>query len=105
MSSVAVRSEVEKVIDNIVKSPEDTRLYRGLLLKNGMNILLISDVTTDKSAAALDVHIGRNTVRFRFSNHDYNNWQHQHRHNVYGAHTCESLPGDKPLRQANWLEP
>jgi len=53
-----VSSNVDKVIDSIVKSPEDARLYRGLELKNGMKVLLISDQTTDKSAASLDVHIG-----------------------------------------------
>jgi len=58
MSTVSVSSEVDKVIDNIIKSPEDARLYCGLELKNGMKVLLISDQTTDKSAASLDVHIG-----------------------------------------------
>jgi len=53
-----VSSKVEKVIDSIVKSPEDARLYCGLELNNGMKVLLISDQTTDKSAASLDVHIG-----------------------------------------------
>lgn len=45
--------------DNIVASPEDKRQYRGLLLKNGMKVLLISDPTTDKSAAAMDVNVGK----------------------------------------------
>jgi len=61
MSAVSVSSKVDKVVDKIVKSPEDARLYRGLELKNGMKILLISDPTTDKSAASLDVHIGIQT--------------------------------------------
>ena len=43
----------------IIKSPEDKREYRGLLLKNGMKVLLISDPTTDKSSAAMDVNIGK----------------------------------------------
>jgi len=59
MSKVSVTSKVDKVIDNVIKSLEDARLYRGLELQNGMKILLISDPTTDKSAAALDVHIGK----------------------------------------------
>jgi len=58
MSSLAVGSKVNRVTDSIIKSPEDARLYRGLELKNGMKVLLISDAMTDKSAAALDVHIG-----------------------------------------------
>lgn len=42
----------------ITKSPNDKRLYRGLLLSNKMKVLLISDSTTDKSAAAMGVNIG-----------------------------------------------
>ncbi|XP_076308150.1 insulin-degrading enzyme-like isoform X2 [Tachypleus tridentatus] len=49
---------ISHVVDNIIKSEEDRRSYRGLELTNGMKILLISDPTTEKSAAALDVHIG-----------------------------------------------
>ena len=64
MSAMSVSSNVHKVIDNIIKSPEDARLYRGLELKNGMKVLLISDATTDKSAASLDVHIGRSKLHF-----------------------------------------
>lgn len=45
--------------ENIVRSCEDKRLYRYLTLKNSMKVLLISDQTTDKSAASLDVHIGQ----------------------------------------------
>ncbi|XP_041476883.1 insulin-degrading enzyme-like isoform X1 [Lytechinus variegatus] len=49
---------VAKEYENIIKSAEDKRLYRGLQLNNGMKIVLISDPTTEKSAAALDVHVG-----------------------------------------------
>ncbi|XP_053988603.1 insulin-degrading enzyme [Hylaeus volcanicus] len=49
---------VEKRYNNIIKSPNDKREYRGLVLTNKMKILLISDPTTDKSAAALNVNIG-----------------------------------------------
>ncbi|XP_076308148.1 insulin-degrading enzyme-like [Tachypleus tridentatus] len=49
---------ISHVVDNTIKSEEDRRSYRGLELTNGMKILLISDPTTEKSAAALDVHIG-----------------------------------------------
>ncbi|KAF7268841.1 hypothetical protein GWI33_018185 [Rhynchophorus ferrugineus] len=45
-------------VDNITKSEEDKRLYRGLELINGMKILLVSDPLTDKSAAAMDVNVG-----------------------------------------------
>ncbi|XP_045456766.1 insulin-degrading enzyme [Melitaea cinxia] len=49
---------VIKKYDDIIKSPEDKREYRGLHLANRLKVLLISDSTTDKSAAALDVNIG-----------------------------------------------
>lgn len=50
---------VKKRVDNIVKSVEDKRLYRGVQFDNDLKVLLISDPTTDKSAAALDVNIGK----------------------------------------------
>lgn len=50
---------VKRVVCDIIKSPEDKRVYRGLEFTNGLKAVLISDPTTDKSSAALDVHIGR----------------------------------------------
>uniref|UniRef100_A0A646QDK3 Insulin-degrading enzyme n=1 Tax=Hemiscolopendra marginata TaxID=943146 RepID=A0A646QDK3_9MYRI len=50
--------QIRNVFNDIVKSEEDKRLYRGLELSNGLKVLLISDPKTDKSSAALDVHIG-----------------------------------------------
>lgn len=44
--------------NDIVKSSQDQREYRGLELTNGLKVLLVSDSTTDKSAAALDVNAG-----------------------------------------------
>ncbi|XP_076624911.1 insulin degrading metalloproteinase isoform X1 [Colletes latitarsis] len=49
---------VEKRYDNITKSPNDKEEYRGLLLANKMKVLIISNPTTDESAASLDVNIG-----------------------------------------------
>ncbi|XP_068625858.1 insulin-degrading enzyme [Battus philenor] len=49
---------VLKRYDDIVKSREDKREYRGLELKNHLKVLLVSDPTTDKSAAAMDVNVG-----------------------------------------------
>lgn len=46
-------------VDKIIKSEEDKRSYRALELANRMKVLLISDPTTDKSGAALDVDIGK----------------------------------------------
>uniref|UniRef100_A0A8C7EHR5 Insulin-degrading enzyme n=1 Tax=Nothoprocta perdicaria TaxID=30464 RepID=A0A8C7EHR5_NOTPE len=54
MNSLAIK----RITNEIIKSPEDKREYRGLELANGIKALLISDPTTDKSSAALDVHIG-----------------------------------------------
>lgn len=45
-------------VDNISKSQQDNRNYRGLKLSNGLKALLVSDPTTDKSAAALTVDVG-----------------------------------------------
>ncbi len=44
--------------DRIQSSPNDTRDYRPLVLENQLKVLLISDPTTEKAAAALDVHVG-----------------------------------------------
>uniref|UniRef100_A0A8C1J4J2 Insulin-degrading enzyme n=1 Tax=Cyprinus carpio TaxID=7962 RepID=A0A8C1J4J2_CYPCA len=49
---------VKRVVSDIIRSPEDKREYRGLEFTNGLKAILISDPTTDKSSAALDVHIG-----------------------------------------------
>ncbi|TRY55891.1 hypothetical protein DNTS_029134 [Danionella cerebrum] len=53
MSDPAVR----RVVSDIIRSPEDKREYRGLEFTNGLKAILISDPTTDKSSAALDVQI------------------------------------------------
>lgn len=44
--------------NNIAKSPQDNREYRGLHLENGLKVLLVSDPSTDKAAAALTVDVG-----------------------------------------------
>ncbi|CAL1686426.1 unnamed protein product [Lasius platythorax] len=49
---------VKERYDYIIKSENDDRSYRGLKLANEMKVLLISDPTIDRGAAALDVHIG-----------------------------------------------
>ncbi|XP_006822313.1 insulin-degrading enzyme-like, partial [Saccoglossus kowalevskii] len=53
-----MENKVNTVFDKIVKSAEDKREYRGLELINGMKVVLISDSTTEKSSAAMDIHIG-----------------------------------------------
>lgn len=52
-------SQVKQRYENIVKSVEDKRSYRGILLQNDLKVVLISDPTTDKSAAAMSVNIGK----------------------------------------------
>jgi len=47
-----------RVISNIQKPPSDVREYRGLILGNQMKVMLISDPSTDKAAAALSVAAG-----------------------------------------------
>lgn len=50
---------VKRVVSDIIRSPEDKRVYRALEFTNGLKAMLISDPTTDKSSAALDVQIGK----------------------------------------------
>ena len=42
----------------IITSPNDSRQYRHIRLDNQLDVLLISDPSTDKAAASLDVYIG-----------------------------------------------
>jgi insulysin len=52
----AIRIECSE--DRILKSQNDSRSYRCIILENGLQVLLISDKDTDKAAAAMDVHVG-----------------------------------------------
>ncbi|XP_036142058.1 insulin-degrading enzyme [Monomorium pharaonis] len=58
MASLSPNKRVEERYNNIIKSKNDDRLYRGLVLTNKMKVLLISDPTTIKSAAAIDISAG-----------------------------------------------
>jgi secreted Zn-dependent insulinase-like peptidase len=42
----------------VIKSPHDPREYETMVLDNGLKVVLVSDPSTDKAAAALDVNIG-----------------------------------------------
>lgn len=42
----------------IVKSPNDKRLYKSIILDNQLEVILVSDPTIEKSAAALSVNVG-----------------------------------------------
>ncbi|KAF2362602.1 Peptidase M16 N-terminal [Trinorchestia longiramus] len=57
-SVMAKESVAERWEDDIVRSCEDKRLYRYLLLKNGLKAFIISDSTTDKSAASMNILVG-----------------------------------------------
>ncbi|KAJ3326456.1 Insulinase (Peptidase M16) [Blyttiomyces sp. JEL0837] len=50
--------KVKKFSDGILKPELDDRTYAILTLPNALQVLLVSDPTTDKAAAALDVHVG-----------------------------------------------
>ena len=47
-----------QVFHNVKKSASDKRCYQGLHLANGIKVMLISDPTTDRASASLDVSIG-----------------------------------------------
>jgi len=57
------RSEAQPIVDRVVDldapRPDDTREMRTFVLDNGLEVLLITDPKFQKSAAALDVNIGR----------------------------------------------
>lgn len=57
-SSVDLPNMGRTRIEPIIKSEEDKREFRGLELANGLQVLLISDPETDKSAACLCVEVG-----------------------------------------------
>ena len=44
--------------ETVIKSPNDHRSYASFTLPNQLKVLIISDPTTDKAAAALDVKVG-----------------------------------------------
>ena len=59
---LATLDESELVISTqaVVKSENDSRQYRAITLANKLKVLLISDPSAEKSAAALNVNIGAN---------------------------------------------
>jgi insulysin len=52
-------SIIREVVEDVVTSPEDKRSYRALFLMNNMKVLLVSDPSSDKAAAAMAVHVGQ----------------------------------------------
>jgi insulysin len=57
-NSYEKKSTAMRTCNTIIKSPYDTRSYRGLVLDNGLTCLLISDTSTTKSSAAVNVSAG-----------------------------------------------
>ena len=53
-----INKEQQTLIDLDWKHPNDKRQYKSLMLPNKLEILLISDPSLNKSAAALDVGVG-----------------------------------------------
>ena len=45
-------------LNKLAVSPNDQRGYRTLKLENNIEVILVSDPTTEKSAAALNVGVG-----------------------------------------------
>ena len=42
----------------VIKSPNDSRVYKAFKLENGLKCVVISDPEADEAAAALDVNVG-----------------------------------------------
>lgn len=49
---------IQEVITDFVQPETDSRKYRGLILKNGLKVLIMSDPDADKAAAAMNVNVG-----------------------------------------------
>src|SRR4051812_30433005 len=58
VASVQAQHAAAPKVSPISKSDNDNRDYRYLTLGNNLRVLLISDTAAEKSAAALNVHVG-----------------------------------------------
>jgi protease-3 len=58
VSSNLITKQKLEPLNSIAISPNDERKYRTLKLKNNIEVILVSDPLTDKSAAALNVGVG-----------------------------------------------
>lgn len=57
----SLTSAVAPAVITVDKSPNDKREYRALVLDNGMRVLLVSDPTSERAAAAVNVAAGSNS--------------------------------------------
>lgn len=55
----ASTNKVATRVENIEKSKNDQRSYRGIVLKNGLNALLISDPSSVTAAVSMSVAVGK----------------------------------------------
>mmetsp|Transcript_8737 Transcript_8737/g.13052 ORF Transcript_8737/g.13052 Transcript_8737/m.13052 type:complete len:1078 (-) Transcript_8737:171-3404(-) len=58
--AASIRNDVSELvaIDEIIKSPNDLRDFRLVQLENGLEVLLVSDMEADSSAAAMAIKCG-----------------------------------------------
>jgi len=54
----SLSTNISHVENNVEKSPNDNRLYRGVVLKNGMKLMLVSDPNANFASACLTVGVG-----------------------------------------------
>ncbi|KNC56280.1 insulin-degrading enzyme [Thecamonas trahens ATCC 50062] len=59
MSSSATCADTASTMPTILKPPSDSRDYRYIELDNGLRAVLISDPSSEKGAAALDMGVGQ----------------------------------------------
>lgn len=57
-TTTSVQQQTALLSDTLVISPNDTRQYKTLKLANEIEVILVSDPTAEKSAAALSVGVG-----------------------------------------------
>ncbi|MDK1287830.1 insulinase family protein [Pseudoalteromonas umbrosa] len=57
-STTPSNSSSQLIADNLIVSPNDDRAYKILTLDNGIDVVLVSDPSAEKSAAALSVGVG-----------------------------------------------
>ena len=80
MFKIRENDPIRKRFGDIIKPSLDKREYRGILLDNELKCILISDPTTDRSVASMDVNVGA-----------------MHSKDLPGlAHFCEQLVNFKP---------
>ena len=61
MDNLHITNATEHQAINLVKSENDQRIYKFLILQNKLKLLLISDPTSEKSAASVNVHVGHSS--------------------------------------------